>query len=156
VLIALALLLSSSPAVFATKPADAIASGWVVSVDVDEMPDAEEIEIAVGDQVRHQKYVTEEDVAMGGAVVYPKGGTYNAFQLTRDGAGVWIVWSGVDDAVLWNLDQAVTAVGKENVAIRPGDRVEVRVKRNDEGEMRVTLDVFRGKPSIAWFAFPLG
>jgi hypothetical protein len=47
-------------------------------------------------------------------------------------------------------------VGPENVAIRPGDRIEVRVKRTAEGEMRVTIDAFRDKPSVAWFSFPLG
>lgn len=151
----LLILIATVPAV-ADKPTDAIASGWIISADADEPPDAGEIEVSQGDRIRHRKFTPDEDVEVGGVLRYPKGGTYNAFYLTREGAEAWIIWSGVDDAVLWNLDQVVSAIGPENVAVRPGDRVEVRVKRNDAGELRVTVDVFRGKPSIAWFSFPLG
>lgn len=148
--------LLATPVALADKPTDALASGWILSADADDMPDAGAVEVGIGDRIRHRKFTPDEDELVDGVLRYPKGGTYNAFQLTGEGADAWIIWSGADDAVLWNLDREVSAVGPENVAIRSGDRVEIRVKRNDEGELRVTVDVFRGKPSIAWFSFPLG
>ena len=142
------LLVSTSAS--AVKPADALASGWVISPGSDDPIFTEEFEVQVGDKIVHEKFTVEEDIRLDGVLRFGKGQRYNAFRITRDGEESVILWVGVDDAVLWNIDaEVIGASGK----IRAGDRVEIRVTPEEGKGLKVTVDMFRPEESIANFSF---
>ncbi len=138
--------------------ADVVGNGTVVGVNWPGKGTVKDFAAANGDAVSggHGAYTPKETTKWVKA-----GEKYNLIMVTKTGsnAQLFIVFTGTGrehpalETTLEHIGTVVHGIGTGSKTIQEGDTIKISTQAAKGGGIDVTLDVYRGKASVATFSF---